>query len=165
MNKSLLVVMCLLAFAAGGAAHLVLQRASAPAVVKSEFVETKTEPPAPAAPAAEAPPQPTAAAPEVEARADEVRAAEESKPSEPPAEPAAPAAAPNAGRASSSKTARASTRPRSAQAVAPPPPAPADSVETSGDNRGLTETTVSGAKKTGKLVGKGLKKLGGVFHD
>jgi uncharacterized iron-regulated membrane protein len=163
MNKSLLVVLCLLAFAAGGGAHLVLRRTSAPKV-KSELVEVKPEPPAPAAPqTAEA----EARATEEAKPAEEVQPAEEAKPADAAAVPEAPAAAaPPARRPpAAARTTRAATRPRAAQVVpAAPPPAPVNNVEAAGGGRSLKDATVGGAKKTGRLLGKGLKRLGGVFH-
>jgi len=45
------------------------------------------------------------------------------------------------------------------------PAPPAEAGEAAGGRQGLGETTVNGAKRTGRLVGKGLKKIGGVFND
>jgi hypothetical protein len=34
-----------------------------------------------------------------------------------------------------------------------------------GSGRGLKNVTAGGVKKTGSVLGKGLKKIGGIFHD
>lgn len=168
MNKYLLVGLCLLAFAAGSAAQLALHRSGGDAA------------PAPTQTIAAAPTQPENNLPAAQPAA---------QPAEPQAEQAAPdasfktavieevqgeaAAEVAQGGDLSEGTARAPRRAGAVRSSAglratrtssrtSAPQAPSRAVSR---DDGLHEKAASGAKKTGRWLGKGLKKLGGVFHD
>ena len=171
MNKYLLVGLCLLAFVAGSAAQLALHRSggdAGPAPTQTTAaVPARPENNPPAIPPAE--PQAEQAAPEASVETavmEEVQGEEEAEVAEYGAVSGGTVPAP---RAAGAVRGRASLRPtraslRATRTISRPGVAPAPSRAASRDD-GVHEKAASGAKKTGRWLGKGLKKLGGVFHD
>lgn len=172
MNKSVLAVLCLLAFVAGGAAQLVLHRASGTSGTAESVVQTPAGvAPQPSEKADAAPAQAggVTAAPGLEAQAPDANA---------PADSSGPNNAPLEARAddlvlSESISEESPARPRRvayrhvgarSQAARSAPPAPRSTRSYHNDDA-PHEKAASGAKKTGRWLGKGLKKIGGVFHD
>lgn len=164
MNKYLLVGLCLLAFVAGSAAQLALHRSNGddPPAPTGTIAAAPTQPEnnPPAAPPAE--PRAEQAAPEASAGTaaiEEVQDAEEAEVAEDGDVSKETVRAPRAAAAARSRSGLPATR-----AISRPSAAPTPRRAVSRDD-GVHEKAASGAKKTGRWLGKGLKKLGGVFHD
>lgn len=164
MKKYLLVGLCLLAFVAGGAAQLALHRSgrdTAPPPTE-RIAEAPAPPESNPAAATPAAPQAEPAAPEVaieEAEVVDSQDAEKAGVSETSSESRRVVRASNRAPAT---TGRNSLRAAPAVRRASVTPAPARNASR---DDGVHEKAASGAKKTGRWVGKGLKKIGGVFHD
>ncbi len=173
MSKYWLAIFCALAFAAGGAAHMALNR-PAEGAASAEFAPAKSTEPAPAE--QPAPVQTAAQAQPADAVADgtegtqpdeaEVAKAEDAAVSGGGAEVArAEAAVPRARRARAARTRRAVAavqRPAVAQSSVATAHAP---TRNAGSGRGLKAATAEGVRKTGSVLGRGLKKVGGIFND
>jgi len=164
MNKYLLVGLCLLAFVAGSAAQLALHRSGGDAAP----APTQTIAAAPAQPENNPPPVPPAepqaeqAAAEASAETaviEEVEGVDAAQAAEDGDVSAGTARAPRVAGAVRVRAGLRATRANSRPAAAPAP----SRVAPRGD--GVHEKAASGAKKTGRWLGKGLKKIGGVFHD
>lgn len=176
MSKYWIVILCALAFLAGGAAHLALNR-PADSAVKAEFAPTKPVEAAPAPAERPAPEQTTAQAQPAGAEDPSPEEAQSAEAEGAKAEDATvtgdgaevvsvEAVAPRARRTRPARTRRAAVqRPAVTQSrVATLPTAPA-APRNAGSRRGFKDATVGGVKKTGSVLGKGLKKVGGIFHD
>jgi hypothetical protein len=164
MNKYLLVGLCLLAFVAGSAAQLALHRSGGDATpaptetIAAAPAQPENNPPA----ARPAEPQAEQAAPEAsveKAVIEEVQGPEAAEVAE---GGDVSRGAVRASRRAGAVRSRANLR--ATRTISRPGSAPAPSRVASRDD-GVHEKAASGAKKTGRWLGKGLKKLGGVFHD
>lgn len=173
MSKYWIVILCALAFLAGGAAHLALNR-PADSAVKAEFTPTK---PVEAAPAATERPTPEQTTAQAQPAGAEDQSPEEAQPAGAEGAKAEDATVTGDGaevvsveavapRSRPARTRRAAVqRPAVTQSrVATLPTAPA-APRNAGSRRGFKDATVGGVKKTGSVLGKGLKKVGGIFHD
>jgi hypothetical protein len=173
MSKYWLVILCSLAFLAGGAAHLALNR-PADSTVGGEFAPAKPLGASPAAAEQPAPMQTAAPAQPADAGVQSPEGAEHAEAEGAKAEDAAVAGvgaevvsvqpfAPHARRTRAARTrsvpVQRTTVTQSRVAAVPAAP------KNVGSGRGLKDATVGGVKKTGSVLGKGLKKVGGVFHD
>jgi len=184
MKKYLLVGLCLLAFVAGGAAQLALHRSGANAAPPTTEKIAGAIAPAENKPDAEAPShtQQTALAdaetPAEQAEvldgqdepAAEVSEAGDESRSVVRATRKAPAASGRAGLRAAPAARPSSAAPPPATRTAAPGPATrtasgAPAARAASRDEGVREKAASGARKTGRWVKKGLKKIGGIFQD
>jgi hypothetical protein len=173
MSKFCLVIFCSLAFLAGGAAYLALNR-PADSAVRVEFAPAKAAGNSPVAEEQPTSVQTTAQEQPVDAGVQSPEGAQHAEAEGPKAEDAAitgggaevvsvEAGEPRARRTRAARTKSAAVqRPTVTQGrLAAAPAAPGNTRS----GRGLKDATVGGVKKTGSMLSKGLKKVGGVFND
>jgi type IV secretory pathway VirB10-like protein len=169
MNKYLLAGVCVVAFAAGGAAHLMLQKGRTPkadAKVEGTALEAAREEAVKGVAMQEGPARVTAETDQLVTQPDAPQTArtgdavESSDPSGEDESPRAERAVAHATR----KWKRAARVPRAAERRDYRPAASVAARSGARDGGGLKAQTAKGAKGTGRLFGKALKKVGRVFN-
>lgn len=175
MGKYVLVGICLLAFVAGGVAQLALRRPSEKSGVEENVVKTSGGSTAPEvsekAGGQAAQTGNGTEAPRGEAEAADVEAAVETTDIGNSGEESSDQTVVNAGevrRVPPRRARRNANRAVGPRARAVRPAAPAGrqaSTSYARSDDGLHRKTAKGVKKTGKWLGRGLKRVGGVFHD
>lgn len=175
MNKYLLAGVCVLAFAAGGVAHLMLQRGRAPEAadakveaaageaVREDAAKVVVTPEGPAPVAAEAVQHDTQPDATQTAETETARTEDAVEAADPSGEDESPRAE-RVGAHTSRRWKRAARAPRATRRQVYQPGSAVTTRAGERDGDGLKAQTAKGAKGTRKLFGKALKKVGRVFN-